>query len=44
MWTATSSSISIRSATAWHLLGADEGNGFAKQENRDYSLWTSLMF
>lgn len=30
--------------TAWHLLGQNEGHGFAKKENADYNFWTSLMF
>ncbi|MBY4635835.1 prolyl oligopeptidase family serine peptidase [Sphingopyxis sp. XHP0097] len=30
--------------TAWHLVGTNEGHGFAKKENADYSFWTSLMF
>jgi dipeptidyl aminopeptidase/acylaminoacyl peptidase len=29
---------------AWHLLGRDEGHGFAKKVNQDYQFWTSLMF
>ena len=30
--------------TAWHLLGQNEGHGFARKENADYQFWTSLMF
>jgi dipeptidyl aminopeptidase/acylaminoacyl peptidase len=30
--------------TAWHLIGENEGHGFAKKENADYLFWTSLMF
>lgn len=30
--------------TAWHLVGTDEGHGFAKKANQDYQFWTSLMF
>jgi len=30
--------------TAWHLVGNDEGHGFAKKANQDYQFWTSLMF
>jgi len=30
--------------TAWHLIGQNEGHGFAKKENADYQFWTSLMF
>jgi dipeptidyl aminopeptidase/acylaminoacyl peptidase len=29
---------------AWHLVGQNEGHGFAKKENVDYLFWTSLMF
>jgi dipeptidyl aminopeptidase/acylaminoacyl peptidase len=29
---------------AWHLLGKDEGHGFAKKVNQDYQFWTALMF
>jgi dipeptidyl aminopeptidase/acylaminoacyl peptidase len=29
---------------AWHLIGQNEGHGFAKKENVDYLFWTSLMF
>ena len=27
-----------------HLLGRNEGHGFAKKENQDYNFWVSLMF
>ncbi|HEX8667541.1 MAG TPA: prolyl oligopeptidase family serine peptidase [Allosphingosinicella sp.] len=30
--------------TAWHLLAQNEGHGFAKKENQDYSFWSSLLF
>jgi dipeptidyl aminopeptidase/acylaminoacyl peptidase len=30
--------------TAWHLLGKDEGHGFAKKVNQDYQFWASLQF
>ena len=30
--------------TAWHLVGTNEGHGFAKKENADYNFWTSLLF
>ena len=30
--------------TAWHLLGQDEGHGFAKKSNQDYQFWTGLQF
>jgi dipeptidyl aminopeptidase/acylaminoacyl peptidase len=29
---------------AWHLLGQNEGHGFAKKENQDYQFWVGLMF
>jgi dipeptidyl aminopeptidase/acylaminoacyl peptidase len=29
---------------AWHLIGQNEGHGFAKKENQDYNFWVSLMF
>ena len=31
-------------ATAWHLLGKNEGHGFAKKENADYQFLASLVF
>ncbi|MFN5632472.1 MAG: prolyl oligopeptidase family serine peptidase [Sphingomonadales bacterium] len=33
-----------RGATSWHLVGTNEGHGFAKKENADYQFWTSLIF
>lgn len=33
-----------RGGSAWHLVGTNEGHGFAKKENVDYQFWTSLMF
>lgn len=30
--------------TAWHLLGRNEGHGFARKENQDYQFLTGLMF
>ena len=36
--------IRANGGTAWHLLGTNEGHGFAKKENIDYNFWTSLMF
>ena len=33
-----------RVVVVWHLLGEDEGHGFAKKANQDYQFWTSLMF
>jgi len=29
---------------AWHLIGRNEGHGFARKENQDYNFWVSLMF
>lgn len=29
---------------AWHLVGMNEGHGFAKKENQDYQFWIELMF
>ena len=29
---------------AWHLLGQNEGHGFAKKENQDYQFLASLLF
>ena len=29
---------------AWHLVGQNEGHGFARKENQDYNFWVSLMF
>jgi dipeptidyl aminopeptidase/acylaminoacyl peptidase len=36
--------VRARGGTAWHLLGKDEGHGFAKKANQDYQFWTSLLF
>jgi dipeptidyl aminopeptidase/acylaminoacyl peptidase len=36
--------IRAKGGTAWHLLGQNEGHGFAKKENQDYQFWASLMF
>lgn len=33
-----------KGGSAWHLVGTNEGHGFAKKENVDYQFWTSLMF
>ena len=30
--------------TAWHILAADEGHGFAKKDNRDYQGYATLYF
>lgn len=36
--------VRAKGGTAWHLLGQNEGHGFAKKENQDYQFWTSLIF
>jgi len=36
--------VRAQGGTAWHLLGQNEGHGFAKKENADYQFWASLMF
>ena len=45
-WTADQIVAAIRKngGTAWHLVGTNEGHGFAKKENADYNFWTSLLF
>ena len=30
--------------TAWHLIGQNEGHGFARKENLDYQFWVTTMF
>ena len=29
---------------AWHIVGLNEGHGFAKKENADYQFWTEIGF
>jgi dipeptidyl aminopeptidase/acylaminoacyl peptidase len=36
--------VRAKGGTAWHLLGRDEGHGFAKKVNQDYQFWASLLF
>lgn len=36
--------VRAKGRSAWHLIGKNEGHGFAKKENADYEFWTSLMF
>ncbi|RJF93413.1 prolyl oligopeptidase family serine peptidase [Sphingomonas cavernae] len=36
--------VRAKGGTAWHLLGQNEGHGFAKKENADYQFWSGLMF
>lgn len=38
------SAVRAQGGEAWHLLGRNEGHGFAKKENADYQFWASLMF
>jgi hypothetical protein len=38
------SAVRQRGGLVWHLLGTDEGHGFAKKANQDYQFWTSLLF
>ncbi len=33
-----------KGGVAWHLLGKNEGHGFAKKENVDYQFWATLLF
>ena len=36
--------VRTKGGTAWHLLGQNEGHGFAKKENIDYQFWASMLF
>lgn len=36
--------VRAKGGTAWHLLAADEGHGYAKKVNQDYQFWASLLF
>ena len=36
--------VRAKGRTAWHLVGLNEGHGFAKKENADYQFWTELLF
>lgn len=36
--------IRAKGGEAWHLVGKDEGHGFAKKANIDYQFWTTVMF
>jgi hypothetical protein len=29
---------------AWHLIGQNEGHGFARKPNVDYQFWAMLLF
>jgi dipeptidyl aminopeptidase/acylaminoacyl peptidase len=29
---------------AWHLIGENEGHGFARKQNVDYQFWATLLF
>ena len=36
--------VRAKGRTAWHLVGTNEGHGFAKKENADYQFWSELQF
>lgn len=36
--------VRAKGRSAWHLVGMNEGHGFAKKENADYQFWVELMF
>jgi dipeptidyl aminopeptidase/acylaminoacyl peptidase len=36
--------VRAKGRTAWHLIGKNEGHGFAKKENIDYQFWTEVQF
>lgn len=36
--------IRAKGGEAWHLVGKNEGHGFAKKENQDYQFWAGLQF
>ncbi|MDC7684679.1 prolyl oligopeptidase family serine peptidase [Asticcacaulis sp. BYS171W] len=36
--------VRAKGGMAWHLVGKDEGHGFAKKANQDYQFWASLIF
>jgi len=36
--------VRANNVAAWHILAQDEGHGFAKKANQDYSFWASLLF
>ena len=36
--------VRAKGGTAWHLVGTNEGHGFAKKENQDYLFWATLEF
>jgi dipeptidyl aminopeptidase/acylaminoacyl peptidase len=36
--------VRTKGRTAWHLVGMNEGHGFAKKENADYQFWVELLF
>lgn len=36
--------VRAQGGSAWHLLGQNEGHGFARKENADYAFLTSLLF
>ena len=36
--------VRAKDRSAWHLVGKNEGHGFAKKENQDYQFWSELLF
>lgn len=36
--------VRAQGGTAWHLVGRNEGHGFARKENQDYQFWAGLLF
>ncbi len=36
--------VRAKGRSAWHLVGQNEGHGFAKKENADYQFWSELQF
>ena len=36
--------VRAKGRSAWHLVGLNEGHGFAKKENADYQFWVELLF
>lgn len=36
--------VRAKGRTAWHLVGLNEGHGFAKKENQDYQFWSEVQF
>jgi dipeptidyl aminopeptidase/acylaminoacyl peptidase len=36
--------VRAKGRSAWHLVGTNEGHGFAKKENQDYQFWVEQLF